>query len=98
MNMKPLFNNLCPRTSRNARHESGNGAAARSRVFFVTLTGLAAAILAATAARAQMLEWAVSYNGIPASALEEAEGVVVDASGNVFATGLSGQGSGSAIC
>src|SRR5207245_8147067 len=29
---------------------------------------------------------------------EEVEGVVADASGNVFATGLSGNGTGSAIC
>src|SRR5205823_1748720 len=54
--------------------------------------------LGAQQAGAQTLEWASSYNGIPASALEEVEGVVADASGNVFATGLSGNGTGSAIC
>ena len=58
----------------------------------------AAAILGAQQAGAQILEWASSYNGIPASAVEEVEGVVVDAAGNVFATGLSGNGTGSAIC
>ncbi len=53
--------------------------------------------MGAQQAGAQTLEWATSYNGIPASALEEMEGVVVDDSGNVFATGLSGNGTGSAI-
>src|SRR5438552_9551365 len=62
------------------------------------MTILAATILAPQQAGAQILDWAVSYNGIPASALEEVEGVVADASGNVFATGLSGNGNGSAIC
>src|SRR5438552_9838126 len=62
------------------------------------MTILAATILAPQQAGAQILDWAVSYNGIPASAVEEVEGVVVDAAGNVFATGLSGNGTGSAIC
>src|SRR5262249_36931272 len=39
---------------------------------------------------AQTLQWATSFSGIQASAMEEVEGVVVDGSGNVFATGLSG--------
>jgi hypothetical protein len=62
------------------------------------LTILAASMLGAHQANAQVLEWAISYNGIPASALEEVEGVFADADGNVFATGLSGNGTGSAIC
>src|SRR5437762_3513628 len=64
----------------------------------ITPAILAAAMLGTQQAGAQTLEWATSYNGIPASALEEAEGVVADADGNVFATGLSGNGTGSAIC
>ena len=39
---------------------------------------------------AQTLLWATSYNGIPASAVEEVEGLAVDNSGNVYAAGLSG--------
>src|ERR1051326_287675 len=64
----------------------------------VMLAILGASILGVLQAGAQTLEWATSYNGIATSALEEVEGVVVDASGNVFATGLSGNGTGSAIC
>lgn len=59
---------------------------------------LAAGVLAAPRAGAQSLVWEKTYNGIPTGALEETEGVVVDGSGNVFATGLSGKGTGSAIC
>jgi hypothetical protein len=70
--------------------------AALKQLLSIALTALAA--LGAQQAEAQILEWATSYNGIPTSALEETEGVVVDASGNVFATGLSGNGTGSAIC
>src|SRR5262249_7055982 len=51
---------------------------------------LAAALLVGRHADAQVLQWATSYNGIPTSAVEEVEGVAVDNSGNVFATGLSG--------
>ena len=59
---------------------------------------LAAATLLAQQAGAQSLVWASSYSGIQASAMEEAEGVVVDNSGNVFVTGLSGaKGIGSGI-
>lgn len=72
--------------------------ASKARHLSITPAILAAALLAVQQASAQTLEWAVSYNGIPAGALEEVEGVVADGSGNVFATGLSGNGSGSAIC
>ena len=51
---------------------------------------LTGTLLAARHANAQVLQWATSYNGITTSALEEVEGVAVDNSGNVFATGLSG--------
>src|SRR5262249_7669602 len=69
-----------------------------TKLLSIGMSLLAASILAAQRAEAQTLEWAASYNGIPTGALEETEGVVVDASGNVFATGLSGNGTGSAIC
>src|SRR5580765_60585 len=69
-----------------------------SKLSSIALTILAASILGAQQAGAQVLEWASSYNGIAASALEEVEGVVADGAGNVFATGLSGNGTGSAIC
>lgn len=59
--------------------------------------GLAGVLLASLSAKAQTLEWATSYNGISTSALEQAEGVVVDASGNVFVAGLSGGNNGSTI-
>jgi hypothetical protein len=62
------------------------------------LLTLAALALTVGPTGAQTLLWSSSYNGIPTSALEEVEGVVVDAAGNVFAAGLSGNGSGSAIC
>src|SRR4051794_5403076 len=64
----------------------------------ITLTIVAASIFEPQQAGGQILEWATFYNGIPTSALEEVEGVAVDASGNVFVTGLSGNGTGSAIC
>src|SRR5262249_14083098 len=60
------------------------------RLLSKTLPLIAASLLAAGQAGAQTLQWAISYNGIPASALEEVEGITVDNSGNVFATGLSG--------
>src|SRR4051794_15065072 len=59
---------------------------------------LASCLLASHQAQAQTLTWSTSYSGISASALEEVEGVVVDAAGNVFATGLSGNKTGSTIC
>lgn len=46
--------------------------------------------LLAGRAEAQTLQWASTYSGIQASALEETEGIVADGAGNVFATGLSG--------
>jgi outer membrane protein assembly factor BamB len=67
-----------------------NRSASNSRLLSKFLPLVAPLILAAQHANAQTLQWATSYNGIPASALEEVEGVAVDNSGNVFATGLSG--------
>jgi hypothetical protein len=67
-----------------------NRSASNTRLLSKTLPVLAATILAAQHMDAQTLQWAASFNGIPASALEEVEGVAVDNSGNVFATGLSG--------
>src|SRR5262245_20923089 len=67
-----------------------NQSASAARLLSKTLPLIAASLLAAGQAGAQTLQWAISYNGIPASALEEVEGVAVDNSGNVFATGLSG--------
>jgi len=98
MNMKYLVSNRSGRTLRKAAALSLNPRASITKLLPITLTILAASMLGARQAGAQNLEWAISYNGIPASALEEVEGVVVDASGNVFATGLSGNGTGSAIC
>ncbi len=77
---------------------SVNPNVSKTKLLSIGMSLLAASILAAQHAEAQTLEWATSYNGIPTGALEETEGVVVDASGNVFATGLSGNGTGSAIC
>src|SRR5437870_10015140 len=96
--MRPLPSNNSGRTLRKVVAFSLDSAASITKLFSITAAILAAAILGAQQAGAQILEWASSYNGIPASALEEVEGVVADASGNVFATGLSGNGTGSAIC
>src|SRR5438093_3579593 len=98
--MKPLVSDRPGRTLRKLAAFSLNPRTPMTKttkLLSITLTILAASILGAQQAAAQVLEWATSYNGIPASALEEVEGVVVDASGYVFATGLSGNGTGSAI-
>ena len=96
--MKSLFSNTSGRELRKLAAFSLNSRASITKLFLITLAILAASILGTQQAGAQILEWASSYNGIPASALEEVEGVVADAAGNVFATGLSGNGTGSAIC
>src|SRR5882724_1902355 len=98
MKMSSLPSNNSGRTIRKAVAFLVNSRVSITRHLSITPSILAASILGAQQAGAQTLEWAVSYNGIPASALEEVEGVVADASGNVFATGLSGNGTGSAIC
>src|SRR6266704_2406475 len=98
MKMKSMLSNKSGLTLRKVAAFSLNPRASITQLSAITLTILAAAILGAQQATAQILDWAVSYNGIPASALEEVEGVVADAAGNVFATGLSGNGTGSAIC
>src|SRR2546426_6675437 len=75
-----------------------NHVESKTKLLSRTLPILAAAIVVAQQAGAQNLVWATSYSGISASALEEAEGVVADSSGNVFVTGLSGaKGIGSGI-
>src|SRR3989442_738536 len=96
--MKSLFANTSGRALRKVAAFSLNSRASITKLFSITAAILAAAILGAQQAGAQILEWASSYNGIPASALEEVEGVVADGAGNVIATGLSGNGTGSAIC
>ena len=53
-----------------------------SHIFSISSGILAAAMLTTSQSPAQTLEWAVSYNGISASALEETEGVVADGAGN----------------
>src|SRR6266516_4884537 len=98
MKMKSPVSNRSGRTHRKVAAFSLNSRASVKKPLSITLTILAASILGAQQAGAQVLDWASSYNGIPASALEEVEGVVADAAGNVFATGLSGNGTGSAIC
>ena len=101
MKMKPLVSNRPGRALRNVAGFSLNSSTSMTKatkLLSITLTILAASILGAQQLEAQILEWAISYNGIPASALEEVEGVVADAAGNVYATGLSGNGTGSAIC
>ena len=98
MKMEFLFSTKSGHTLHKVATFSLGRAAAKAKFLSITPTILAAAILTAQQAGAQTLEWASSYNGIPASALEEVEGVVADAAGNVFATGLSGNGTGSAIC
>ena len=98
MKRNSFVTNQSGRTLREVAVFSLNFRAPITKLLSVTLTILAASIFGARQAAAQTLEWAVSYNGIPASALEETEGVVADAGGNVFATGQSGSGTGSAIC
>jgi len=101
MKMKPLVSNRPGRALRNVAGFSLNSSTSMTKatkLLSITLTILAASILGSQQLEAQILEWAISYNGIPASALEEVEGVVADAAGNVYATGLSGNGTGSAIC
>src|SRR3989454_3864462 len=98
MKMKSMLSNKSGLTLRKEAIFSLNRGASKAKFLTITPIILAAAILGAQQAAAQILDWAVSYNGIPASALEEVEGVVADAAGNVFATGLSGNGTGSAIC
>src|SRR3989442_180960 len=98
MKMKSMLSNKSVHTFRKVADFSLNSRASLTKLSAITLTILAAAILGAQQAGAQTLDWAISYNGIPASALEEVEGVVADAFGNVYATGLSGNGTGSAIC
>src|SRR3989442_13499301 len=96
MKMNSSLSNKSGRALRKVAAFSLNSRASITRS--ITLSILAASILGTHQAGAQILDWAVSYNGIPASALEEVEGVVADGAGNVFATGLSGNGTGSAIC
>ena len=98
MQRKLFVSNRSGRTLRKVATFPLNTRAAITQLFSITLTMLAASILGTRQAEAQNLVWATSYNGIPASALEETEGVVADAAGNVFATGQSGSGNGSAIC
>src|SRR2546426_2985212 len=98
MKMKSMLSNKSGLTLRKVAAFSLNRRASKAQFLSITPIILAAAILGAQQAAAQILDWAVSYNGIPASALEEVEGVVADGAGNVFATGLSGNGTGSAIC
>jgi len=78
MKMKLLLSKMSGQTLRNAATSSPNLVASKAKCLSITPTILAAAFLAAQQAGAQTLEWAVSYNGIPASALEEVEGVVAD--------------------
>ena len=98
MKRKSLVSNRSGRSLRKVAPFSLNSRASITQLVPTALTILAAWFLGAQQVGAQNLEWAVSYNGIPASALEETEGVVADAAGNVFATGQSGSGTGSAIC
>src|SRR5439155_7619952 len=98
MKMKSSVSNPSGLTHRKVGALSLNSRTSMKKLLSITLTILAASILGVQQAGAQILEWASSYNGIPASALEEVEGVVADSTGNVFATGLSGNGTGSAIC
>src|SRR6266498_69392 len=74
MKMKSFFSNRSGRARGKLATLSLNSRA--SKLTSITLTLLAASILGAQQAGAQTLEWASSYNGIPASALEEVEGVV----------------------
>ncbi|HTL57211.1 MAG TPA: hypothetical protein VL361_16125 [Candidatus Limnocylindrales bacterium] len=67
-----------------------NRTASNAWFFSKTLLIAAASVLTTWHVSAQTLQWATSYNGIPASAVEEVEGIAIDNSGNVFATGLSG--------
>jgi hypothetical protein len=96
--MKFLLSNKSRRARRKVAAFPLNSRASTPKLSSIALPILAASILGVQQAGAQVLEWASSYNGIPASALEEVEGVVADADGNVFATGLSGNATGSAIC
>src|SRR3989442_56588 len=96
MKMNSSLSNKSGRALRKVAAFSLNSRASITRS--ITLSILAASILGTHQAGAQILEWASSYNGIPASALEEVEGVVAAGAGNGFATGLSGNGTGSAIC
>src|SRR5437016_452599 len=98
MKITSLFSNKSERVLCKVARSSFNSRVSITTLSSITMTILAATILAPQQAGAQILDWAVSYNGIPASAVEEVEGVVADAAGNVFATGLSGNGTGSAIC
>jgi len=98
MKMKSSVSNPSGLTHRKVGAFSLNSRTSMKKLLSITLTILAASILGVQQAGAQILEWASSYNGIPASAVEEVEGVVADSAGNVFATGLSGNGTGSAIC
>src|SRR3989442_9752558 len=96
MKMNSSLSNKSGRALRKVAAFSLNSRASITRS--ITLSILAASILGTHQAGAQILDWAVSYNGIPASALEEVAAVVADGVGNVYATGLSGNGTGSAIC
>src|SRR5437870_7200852 len=96
--MKSMLSNKSGLPLRKVAITSHYRGAPKAKFSSLTPAILAAAILAAQQAGAQNLVWATSYNGIPASALEEVEGIVADSSGNVFATGLSGaKGIGSGI-
>jgi len=98
MKITSLFSNKSERTLRKVVAFALYSRASLTKLSSFSLTLLTASILVPQQAEAQILDWAVSYNGIPASAVEEVEGVVADAAGNVFATGLSGNGTGTAIC
>src|SRR5258705_797200 len=98
MKMKYSLSNKSGRALHKVAIFSLNSRESITKLSAIPLTIVAAALLMPQQAEARILDWAVSYNGIAASALEEAEGVVADAAGNVFATGLSGNGTGSAIC
>lgn len=97
MKTESLFSSRFVRTPRKLIALWLSPKASMTKLLSATLIILAASILGTAQAGAQVLQWAVNYNGISSSALEEVEGVVVDESGNVFATGLSGNGTGSAI-
>src|SRR2546427_587444 len=85
MKITSLFSNKSERTLRKVVAFALYSRASLTKLSSFSLTLLTASILVPQQAEAQILDWAVSYNGIPASAVEEVEGVVADAAGNVFA-------------